>query len=71
MTQKEYVMNHLQTVGWITPRDAEERYSIMRLAARIADLQADGVKIKRVMQKSKNKFGKSVRYARYELEEKQ
>lgn len=69
MTQKEYVMNHLLTVGWITPRDAEERYSIMRLAARIADLQADGVKIKRVMQKSKNKFGQTVRFARYELEQ--
>ena len=42
MTQKEKVLYHLERRGSLTPREAMDRYEIMRLAARIGELRRDG-----------------------------
>lgn len=68
MTQKQMILNHLKELGSITPGVALEEYGCFRLSARIADLKQDGVTIKTEMEKRKNRFGKTVRYARYRLE---
>lgn len=67
MTQNEKILNHLQTVGSITPIDALREYGIMRLASRISDLKRDGYPISVKMETAKNRNGEPVRYARYSL----
>ena len=66
MTQRQKVLRHLQS-GSITPIDALREYSIMRLAAIICDLKAEGYDIKSEMQKSVNKFGEPCRFSKYTL----
>jgi hypothetical protein len=64
------VLEHLKTYGSITPLEAQELYGIMRLGARIWDLRHDsGVKIKKETKRSKNRYGASVHFASYRLEE--
>ena len=41
-SQKTEILNWLRQVGYITPKDAMALCGCMRLAARIADLKADG-----------------------------
>lgn len=67
MTQKEKVLKHLYEFGSVTPLEALKEYGIMRLASRMADLKADGVPFHVVMEKSKNRNGEPVHYARYIL----
>ena len=42
MTQKDMVLNHIETYGTITPLEALTRYGIMRLAAVVYDLRNEG-----------------------------
>lgn len=63
MTQIEKVYDHLKTHGSITPKEAYDRYGIMRLASRISDLRLRGCKITTVMETSKHST-----YARYVME---
>lgn len=70
MTQTEKIMNHLQVCGTITAGEALTEYGIMRLASRISDLKKSGVPIRKRMVKAKNRFGDSVAYAEYSLEDK-
>ena len=65
MTQKEKVLRHLQTYGSITPLEAWSEYGIMRLGARIADIEADGIKIEHGRISVKNRFGEKVSVSRY------
>ena len=57
MTQKEKVLRHIR------------EYGIMRLGARIADLEADGIPIKHGRVSVKNRFGENVSVAKYEIQE--
>lgn len=68
MTQCEMIKHHLQEHGSITPGLALEEYGCFRLSARIADLKAEGMNIITESEKRKNRFGKTVRYARYRYE---
>jgi len=45
MTQREQIKQHLTLEGTITPIQAMREYGIMRLAARIHELRADGLPI--------------------------
>ena len=65
MTQRERIMEHLEKYGSITQRDAYEQYGIMRLAPRIAELKAAGMKITTSMEKSMNRYGEEITYGRY------
>ena len=67
MTQKEMILDHMKRTGSITPAIAYEELGCMRLAARIADIEADGVKIQRENVNRRNRYGKKVRFTRYSL----
>lgn len=69
MTQAEKVLQYMKDYGSITPIEAADEFGCMRLAARIADLKEDGVKIKREMVSRKNRYGETVSFARYRLED--
>jgi len=49
MSQKEMVLNHLETYGTITPLEALTRYGVMRLAAVVHKLKNDGFSIRSTM----------------------
>lgn len=70
MTQKERVLDYIDRFGSITQKEAFEDLGCMRLAARIADIEADGIAIDRTMEKSRNRFGEAVSYMRYRRAEK-
>ena len=65
MTQKQLILEYLQTNGSITPRDAMEQFGCMRLGARIYDLKREGHDIRKAMEARPNRFGVETRYARY------
>lgn len=67
MDQTEIVYEHLCTFGSITPAVAAQMYGITRLASVIYDLRQIGINIKTIMENGKNRYGRAVRYARYEL----
>lgn len=69
MTQCEMIKNHLHEFGSITPGTALEEYGCFRLSARIAELKEQGMKIITESERRKNRFGKTVRYARYRYEQ--
>ena len=69
MTQCEMILQHLEQYGSITAAEAMSEYAIARLASRISDLRKDGVRIQRKMVTAKNRFGESVSFAEYSLEE--
>lgn len=68
MTQNEIIMKHLKQnpVKGITPWEAMNFYSIMRLGARIWELKADGHRI-HTETVARKRGSKTVRYARYVL----
>ena len=68
MTQTDMVLRYMQEVGGITPWEAMREFGIMRLGARIYDLKRMGVEVNREMVSNTNRFGKTVRYARYTVE---
>jgi hypothetical protein len=67
MTQCDKILRHLQDYGSISPLEAFNEYGCLRLAARIADLKADGHNITSVRTTSKNRYGEKVSYSVYFL----
>ena len=67
MTQKEQVLDYLEQHGSITPKIAESKFGIMRLASRISDLEKDGIIIIHSRIKGINRFGKRTIFAQYSL----
>ena len=67
MTQNERVLNHLKRGLTITQSEAGNLYGITRLDARVKDLKDMGHKIGKVTEKSTNRYGDKVHYARYFL----
>lgn len=69
MNQTETILHHLTHYGPITQADAFELYGIFRLASRINDIKRLGYPVDKEMIMGKNRFGKSVSFARYSLKE--
>ena len=69
MTQKEMILDYMKQNGSISAAEAMSEIGCYRLAARIADLKANGIGVRSEMQKHRNRWGKSIRYARYSLEQ--
>lgn len=69
MTQCEKILDYIRLNGSITPLDALREFGCMRLASRISDLKTRGYAINKTMDKAKNRYGDTVRYARYTLME--
>ena len=69
MSHEEMILKHLQQFKKITSWEAIKEYGNTRLAVSICNLRKKGVPISTTMITSKNRFGKSVQYAEYRLEE--
>lgn len=66
-TQREMILRYMQDVGSITPHEALREFGCMRLGARIWDLRKRGYRVIRTMEARKNRYGKTISYARYSL----
>lgn len=69
LTQYDMIIRYLKDHGSITQLDAIREFGCMRLAARIAVLKKRGLKIRRELEESRNRYGDIIRYARYFLDD--
>lgn len=69
MTQCERVLKYLDDFGSINPLQAMADLGVMRLAARVSDLKKDGYPISRRMVAAKNRYGETICFAEYRMEE--
>lgn len=65
MTQREQIIDYLKRFKTITPMEAYGDLGITKLATRISEMRRDGMEFKIETVKSKNRFGRPIRYARY------
>ena len=68
-TQTEAILAHLKSGKTITPMDALNLYGCMRLGARIFDIRAMGYNVFMELKSVRNRFGHTVNFAQYKLEE--
>ena len=68
-TQCDKVLQYMRQFGSITQLQALQDIGCMRLASRISDLRGQGYAIGRRIKTSKNRYGDSVSFAEYYLEE--
>ena len=69
MTQREAILEYIKEFGSITPYQAFADLGITKLATRISEMRKDGMKFKIEMVSTKNRYGKSVSYAKYSFAE--
>ena len=67
MTQKERVYKYMKEFGTITQVEAFTALGVYRLAARIADLRRDGIKIIAKQVSGKNRYGETVYFSEYSI----
>lgn len=67
VTQCDRILRHLKDYGSITPLEAMNEYGIMRLAARINDLRAQGIDIASEVKTGKNRYGEATHFSVYRL----
>lgn len=67
-SQKNEILDYLQTHSGITSKEAIEKFGCLRLAARISDLREDGHKILSARVTVPDHHGKTTQVARYSLE---
>lgn len=65
MTQTQRILDYIDEFGSISPLEAFRDLGITKLATRISEMQREGFKFKKTFEKSKNRFGETVRYMRY------
>ena len=63
--QCKRVLDYVNRYGTINPMQALNYCGVMRLAARIKDLEDSGYVFKHELVNSKNKYGEKVRYMKY------
>ena len=68
-TQCDRVLRHLKDYGSITAMEAISEYGILRVAARISDLNRDGYTITSTTKTGKNRYNETTHYSEYRLEE--
>lgn len=68
-TQRELIFSYITQFGSITPMEAFADLGITKLATRISEMRRDGVGIKVESVSSKNRFGKTVHFAKYSFAE--
>lgn len=68
-TQNDRIMRYMRDFGSITSADAMRDLGVMRLASRVSDLKRQGVRISDTWETAKNRYGDTVSYKRYRLEE--
>lgn len=67
--QTDMILAYLYEYGSITPMEAIEKLGCMRLAARISDLKKRGYNIISQRVTAKNRFGVTVGYKMYMLDD--
>ena len=65
VTQGMKILKYMQDYGSITPVEAFRDLGVMRLGARIYDLEQEGIRIAHERETSKNRLGEKVSYSRY------
>ena len=68
MTQYESILQYMKDFGSITPMEAFSDLGITKLATRISEMRKDGMEFHKEPMKTKNRYGKQVRFMRYSLE---
>lgn len=68
VTQGMKILKYMQDYGSITPVEAFRDLGVMRLGARIYDLEKEGVRIAHERENGTNRMGEKVSYSRYRLE---
>lgn len=69
MTQREAIIDYIETFGSITPMEAFADLGITKLATRIFEMRRDGMTFNIEMVSTKNRYGKTVNYAKYSFAE--
>ena len=69
LTQCMKIVKYMNDFGSITPVQAMKDLGVMRLAARISDLEAEGWKIEHERETGENRYGEKTTYARYRLKQ--
>ena len=69
ITQREAILQYIKEFGSITPMQAFADLGITKLATRISEMRKDGMTFKIEMVSVKNRYGKSVTYAKYSFAE--
>ena len=67
MNQCEKVKDYMEKFGSISSMEAFRDLGIMRLGARILEIERQGTPIKRITEYSKNRFDEKVHYTRYSI----
>lgn len=68
VTQTNLILDYLMKHQSIDQPQAAEIFGCYRLSARIADIKAKGVQIKKETVTKKNRYGHTTNFARYSLE---
>ena len=68
VTQGMKILKYMQDYGSITPVEAFRDLGVMRLGARIYDLEQEGIRIAHERETSTNRMGEKTSYSRYRLE---
>ena len=68
-TQREAIIDYIDEFGSITPMQAFADLGITKLATRISEMRKDGMNFKIETVSVKNRYGKSVSYAKYSFGE--
>ena len=67
MTQCDRIIDYVKEFGSITALEAMRDLGIMRLAARISDLEARGIHFVHAQETAKNRYDQKVSYTRYKF----
>jgi len=69
LTQCMKIVKYMNDFGSITPVQAMKDLGVMRLAARISDLEAEDWQIEHERETGENRYGEKTTYARYRLKQ--
>lgn len=65
VNQHQLILKYIEDFGSITPMQAIFDLGITKLATRISEMRKDGIQFQIDTVKSKNRYGKTVRFAKY------
>ena len=66
-TQAQRIVEYINEFGSITPMQAFADLGITKLATRISEMQADGMRFDKEIVATKNRFGEKCHYMKYSL----
>ena len=69
MTQRDAILQYIKDFGSITPFQAFADLGVTKLATRISEMRKDGLEFRIDMVHVRNRYGKSVSYAKYSFVE--